>query len=183
MTTKLPSHPVAATLYADFPRWVLRLNREFPQDPGTVWDAITKADEVAKWTPFRPDHDLIALGDVWLTPLDGGKEDLPGRVLEVHSPSSLLYLWVSDHLRFDLTPTDEGTGLGFAYTFDDRNSAASLAAGWHLCLAALEVLLDGKDVPSVVGENAKKYGYEDLERQYAELFEENDASPEPMGSL
>lgn len=183
MTSHLPSRPVEATLYADFPRWKLGFSREFDHDPGTVWNAITRADQVARWMPFQPDRDLVSLGDVWLTPTDGGEEDLEGRVLEVQAPSSLIYLWVSDHLRFDLTPTDSGTSLGFVHTFSDHDSAGSFAAAWHLCLAALELLLDGKDVPSVVGENAMNCGWEDLERQYSALFEDRDDSPEPMRSL
>lgn len=183
MKTKLPSHPVAATLYADYPHWVLRMTRDFPHEPGRLWEAITKADLVARWAPFRPEHDLISPGDVWLTQLDDGDEPVQGRVIEAHSPSSLIYLWVSDRLRFDVIPTDDGAALGFSHSFDDRNSAASLAAGWHLCFGALELLLDGKEVPSVIGENARAYGWENLERQYAEMLAKNDAAPEPMGDL
>lgn len=183
MSKKLPSHPVGATLYADFPNWKLGFTRDFAHDPGTVWDAITKADQVAQWMPFRPDHDLVALGDVGLIQTDGSEEELQGRVLEVQPPSSLIYLWGADHLRFDLVPTDTGTSLGFIHTFNDHNSASGIAAGWHLCLAALELLLDGKDVPSVVGENAMTYGWEDLEQEYSALFQDQDDSPEPMDSL
>lgn len=183
MTSKLPNHPVEATLYASYPNWKLGFTRELAKEPATVWDAISRADEVATWAPFRPDHDLVSLGDVGLTPTDGGEEALPGRVLEVQAPSSLVYLWGTDQLQFELTPTDAGTRLGFVHTFDDHNSAGSFAAGWHLCLAALELLLAGKDVPSVVGDNAMEHGWEDLEREYAALFEDRDDSPEPMRSL
>lgn len=182
MTAKLPPHPAAATLHAGNLNWTLHLNREFPQDQAVVWDAITKADQVAQWTPFRPDHDLVATGDVWLTPMDGGEEDLRGRVLEVQSPSSLRYLWVSDQLRFELSPTDNGTLLTLAQTFEDRNAAPGLAAGWHVCLGALELLLAGREVPSVVGVNAMKYGWEDLMREYKAIFNENADVTEPTGS-
>jgi uncharacterized protein YndB with AHSA1/START domain len=183
MTSKLPTHPVKATLHADNFNWKLHMNRQFTQDQSAVWDAITKADQVAQWTPFRPHHDLLSTGDVWLTPTDGGGEDLQGRVLEVRSPSSLHYLWGTDHLRFELEPTEKGTLLTFAHTFTDRNAAPSLAAGWHLCLAALEMLLDGKDVPSVVGMKAMDYGWEDLEREYRDFFNEKGDASEPTGSV
>jgi len=183
MPTELPQHPVEATLHPGNLNWTLHLHRDLPEDQDTVWDAITRADLVAKWMPFRPSGDLIATGDVWLTPTDGGETDAQGHVLEVQAPSSLRYLWVADELRFEVTPKNDGTALDFAHTFDDRHSAAKFAAGWHLCLAALELLLAGKDVPSVVGQNALAYGWEDLERAYSTLFEDNDSTPEPMGDL
>lgn len=186
MTTPLPEHPAEATLHADNTKWTLHLHRDLPQDPAAVWDAITKADKVAQWTPFRPDHDLVATGEVWLTPTDGGEEDAQGTVTEANAPATLTYLWGVDQLRFELQPSGSGTTLDFAHTFDDRGSAASFAAGWHLCLGALELLLAGKEVPSVVGQDAMQFGWEDLERQYAALFHENDDSVnalEPMEDL
>lgn len=183
MTTQLPAHPAEATLHADNTRWTLHLNRDFPQDQAVVWEAITKADSLAKWTPFRPNHDLSATGDVWLTPTDGGEEDIQGEVLEAKMPSSLVLLWGTDPLRFTLTATKTGTALTFAHSFDDRNAAASIAAGWHICLGALALLLAGEDVPSVVGKNAMDYGWEALQEAYDARFEEQDDSPEPMESL
>lgn len=185
MPTTLPKRPVEATLHADNTKWTLHMGRDFPQEPAAVWNAITKADQVAKWTPFRPDHDLLATGDVRLTPTDG-EEDAEGTVIEVQAPAALTLLWGVDRLRFDLRPTESGTALDFAHTFDDHNSAARYAAGWHLCLGALELLLAGKDVPSVVGQDAMQFGWEDLHRQYAALLEENDDADnalEPMEDL
>ena len=172
MADALPNHPVAATLHADSPRWRLHLHREFPQAPARVWEAVTRADLVARWTPFRPAHDLTATGEVWLTPTDGGEEDLQGNVLEVERPTTLVYLWGTDHLRFDLMESGTGTMLSLAHTFDDRNAASSYAAGWHLCLGALELVLAGKDAPSVVGQHAMEHGWPELNKRYAELFRE-----------
>jgi uncharacterized protein YndB with AHSA1/START domain len=183
MATKLPAHPVKATLHADNFNWKLHMNRDFPQDQATVWHAITKADQVARWMPFRPAHDLLATGDVWLTPTDGGEEDAQGHVLEVDSPSSLHYLWGPDHLRFEVTPTESGTLLFFTHTFTDRNAAPSMAAGWHLCFAALEMFLAGQDAPSVVGEKAMDYGWKELEQQYKDFFNEKGDVSEPTGSV
>lgn len=184
MTTKLPQHPVEATLHPDNLNWTLHMHRTFPQDQNAVWDAITKADLVGQWMPFRPHGDFVATGDVWLTPTDGGNEDMEGNVLNVNAPASLRYRWGTDELRFELTPGDKGTTLDFAHTFDDRNSAAKIAAGWHICFGALHLLLAGKDVPSVVGQNAMNYGWEELEREYSALFEDNDSTPEtPMDEL
>lgn len=179
MPHDLPHHPVEATLHPGNLNWTLHMHRHFPQDRETVWDAITKADLVARWMPFRPAADLLVTGDIWLTPTDGG-EDIQGHVLHVNAPSSLRYLRVADELRFEVSPMNGGTALVFAQTFEDRNSAAAFAAGWHLCLAALERLLAGQDIPPrTTWDDARA----DLEREYAALFTGNDSTPEPMSDL
>jgi uncharacterized protein YndB with AHSA1/START domain len=176
MTTTLPKHPANASLIPNYPHWTLRLQRTFSQDRDALWAAITEPDKVAQWTPFRPDHTLGTSGPVRLEPVDGGEETLDSEVREVTYPQSLTYLWGSDQLRFGLTDAAaeaEGeTTLTLAQTFADRNMAASLAAGWHICLGALELLLEDKEVPSVVGQKAMDYGWEELERQYRAIFEE-----------
>ena len=177
MTTSLPEHPAAASLVANPPRWTLRLQRTFPHDRHTVWQAITDPDALARWTPVRPDRALTSTGPVRLTAVDGSNEIHDSQVLTVTAPESLTYLWGDDQLRFSLFEEAGGTLLTLAHTMDDHNAAASTAAGWHLCLGALELLLDGKEVPSVVGKQAMQFGWEELEREYRAMFErQTDAS-------
>jgi uncharacterized protein YndB with AHSA1/START domain len=174
MTTILPEHPANASLIPNYPHWTLRLQRTFQQDRDAVWAAITEPDKVAQWTPFRPNHNLGTSGPVRLKQIDGGDETLDSEVREVTHPESLTYLWGTDQLRFGLADaaTGKGTALTLAQTFDNRSMAGSLAAGWHICLGALELLLKGEEAPPVVGEKAKAYGWEELEQQYRALFEE-----------
>jgi uncharacterized protein YndB with AHSA1/START domain len=172
MTDHLPDRPVAATLHADNLRWRLHMHRDLPFAPPDVWEAITRADLLARWTPFRPDHDLVATGEVGLAPTDGSEEAAPGNVLEVAPPETLVFLWGTDLLRFDLLEAEGGTTLALAHTFDDRNAASSYAAGWHLCLGALELVLAGKEAPVVVGERAMAHGWPELNQRYATLFRE-----------
>lgn len=177
MTSSLPHHVPAGALVAVYPRWSLRMRRVFSQARDAVWTAITDPDQVAQWAPFRPDRNLGSTGPVRLQQIDGSDVASDGEVWEEVSHESLTYLWGADQLRFGLSDDDGGTSLTLTQIFDDRNAAASMAAGWHICLNALELLLAGKDVPSVVGENAMQYGWEELERQYEEMFEDqNDES-------
>jgi uncharacterized protein YndB with AHSA1/START domain len=170
MTSALPQHPASASLVASPPHWTLRLQRTFAQDRDTVWAAITEPDKVARWTPFRPGRNLGSTGPVRIQQVDGSDGTFDSEVRAVSRPESLTYLWGSDQLRFGLAETDGKTVLTLAQTFDNRNMAASMAAGWHLCLAALELLLNGEDVPSVVGKNAMAFGWQDLEEQYNDMF-------------
>ena len=57
-----------------------------------------------------------------------------------------------------------------SHTFDDRSNAASYAAGWHLCLTALDAVAGGRDMPRLVGDEAKLHGWDDLHEKYSELF-------------
>lgn len=172
MTSNLPQHPPSANLVATYPRWILHLQRDLPHDRDTIWQAITEPDKVSRWAPFRPDRNLATEGPVRLEPVDGSGEAFDAEVLDALPPESLSYSWGTDQLRFSLMDADDGIRLTLAHTMDDRNSASSLAAGWHMCLGALELLLKGKDVPSVVGENAKEHGWDDLQREYEAMFEE-----------
>lgn len=170
MPTELPQHPASANLVPTYPHWILHLQRQFAQKPNDVWAAITEPEKVASWAPFRPDRNLGSRGPVRLTMLDGD-ETYDCEVLDEVPNESLAYTWDTDRLRFSLTENDGGTRLTLAHTMDDRNSAASVAAGWHLCLSTMELLLAGKDVPSVTGEKAKEYGWAELQREYEALFD------------
>lgn len=173
MTTSLPQHPATASLVANPPHWTLRLQRTFPQDREAVWHAITDPDSVARWAPFRPSRALTSTGPVTLTPVDdSGDEPIDSEIRAVTAPESVTFLWGEEQLRFSTFEEDDGTLLTLAHTMDDHNIAAGIAAGWHLCLGALELLLEGKEVPSVVGENAKLHGWDELEDAYRALFDD-----------
>lgn len=172
MRSSLPQHPTAASLVANPPHWTLRLQRTFTQDRETVWHAVTDPDSVARWAPFRPNRDLTSTGPVTLTPVDGSDEPIDSEIRAVTAPESVTFMWGEDQLRFSTFEEDDGTLLTIAHTTDNHNAAAAIAAGWHLCLGALELLLDGEDVPSVVGEHAKRYGWDELEAAYRALFDD-----------
>lgn len=93
---------------------------------------------------------------------------MPGKVIEGERLTTLAFLW--DPVRLDLTQTDAGTTLSLAHTFDDRNAASSYAAGWPLGLGAVELVLAGKDAPTVGGHQAMEHGWPELNQQYSEPF-------------
>jgi uncharacterized protein YndB with AHSA1/START domain len=137
MTRSLPQHDPSASLVADPPHWTLRLQRTLPHDRDAVWQAITDPDSLARWAPYRPDRALTSTGPVRLSAVDGSDQVHDSQVRSVTPPESLTYFWGDDQLRFSLFGEDDGTVLTLAHTLDDHNTAASIAAGWHLCLGAL----------------------------------------------
>ena len=84
--------------------------------------------------PFWPDH-------VEKYGLDAAP--LHGEIRVWDPPSVFEWTWETDVLRWELTPEDGGTHLRFTtWLADDPGGAADAAAGYHVCLANLEELLD-----------------------------------------
>jgi hypothetical protein len=112
---------------------------------------------------------LTTIGPVRLTLLGTPQEtESQGDVLEVKAPQLLVLSWGSDILRWELHGDGGNTVLVLRHRFADRQQAPSYAAGWHLCLDGLAGTLDGKNMPSMVGKNAMKYGWRQLHERYAE---------------
>src|SRR5438445_386125 len=63
-------------------------------------------------------------------------------------PRLLEFTWGEDPLRSELTPEGDGCVLVFMQIFEGKAAAPRLAAGWTICLAGLDALLDGTAVES-----------------------------------
>ena len=176
--SQLPEHPVDATLTNLGQRWLLALERTLTSAPQDVWAALTDKALVARWAPFDPDHDLTETGPVALPEagIQRSGDDAAdaannvGRIVTVAPQRMLSLVWGGDPLDIELAPTASATVVRLSHTFDDRANAASYAAGWHLCLAALEGVAAGLDVPRMVGDAAKLHGWDELHERYGELF-------------
>jgi hypothetical protein len=72
-------------------------------------------------------------------------------------------------VRWDLTRSDDGgTRIVLRHTFGEKRGGPQAAAGWHLCLAVAERLLDGNPVGPVRGRDARDHGWQELQDAYAE---------------
>jgi uncharacterized protein YndB with AHSA1/START domain len=152
-------------------RWTLIFIRELRQPPDTVWRALTDPGELDQWAPFAAASDLAKTGDTTLTMIDGEERaDLPATVLRAEPSSVLEYTWGDDRLRWELEPAGAGTRLTLRHILADPDMRAMVAAGWHLCEAVLQRLLDGDPVGVIRGQAAMAYGFEELRAGYAEKF-------------
>ena len=157
------------SLTPDGSEWVLVLERSLRHPIGEVWSALTEADQIPRWGPFSTDRNLTAIGEVKLLHINyPEREEMQGKVLEVHAPSLLVFRWGEDVLRWELREQGDHTVLVLRHRFADRQQAPSYSAGWHLCLDGLSGILAGKEMPSMVGLHAANYGYEELYAKYAE---------------
>ena len=88
-------------------------------------------------------------GDATLTMIDGDERvDMAATVRRADPPKVLEYTWGPDVLRWELTPTETGTRLVLRHTVAGEDWVPKVAAGWHLCLAVAETVLDGRPIAS-----------------------------------
>ncbi|MGH8967490.1 MAG: SRPBCC family protein, partial [Actinomycetes bacterium] len=118
-------------------RSVLRMERWLKHPPDKVWKAVTEPERLADWFPGRIAPELREGGAVTFEFGDDGA------VTDLDPPRLIAYTWGDDHLRWELHPDGDGTRLVLLHTFDDHYGAASFGAGWHTCIVALELALDG----------------------------------------
>jgi hypothetical protein len=82
-------------------------------------------------------------------------------------------------LRWELAPTAGGTRLTLRHTVKDKDWVPKVAAGWHLCLIVAEHLIDGDPIPPIRGNEAREYGWDELNSAYAERLGITDTGPPP----
>jgi uncharacterized protein YndB with AHSA1/START domain len=125
-----------------------------------VWDAITKAEHIAKWFPEHATLSPVAVGT---TGVFGWSNygDFPVRIEELDPPHMIAYRWGNGNatasslepgestvFRFTLEPTDAGTQLtvvesGFDALEDPAASMESNRGGWNSELDELVAYLEG----------------------------------------
>ncbi len=125
-------------------RPAVRFVRTYPHPIGRVWTAVTTPEGLARWFPAQVEVDLRPGGIVTYRG-DPYTEHRPGRVLVCDPPMHLAFTWGDDELTFQLEST-EGGGCRFTLfdLLDGRDSAARNAAGWDVCLDALDRHLAGE---------------------------------------
>jgi uncharacterized protein YndB with AHSA1/START domain len=168
-TTFDPSPLAAVTYRQDGDRWTLVFVRALRHPPERVWATLTDPAQLREWAPFVADRDLGSVGPATLTMIDGDTQDeLPATVSRAERPRLLEYSWGNDRLRWELAPDAGGTRLTLEHTVEGPEWMPKVAAGWHLCLDVAELLLDGKPIAPIRGDDALNYGWEDLHDAYGE---------------
>jgi uncharacterized protein YndB with AHSA1/START domain len=125
-------------LSADGARSTLHMRRRLAHPPEKVWAALVEPDRIADWFPTTVRPELRVGGTVEFG--FGGS----GAVTELDPPRLIAYTWGTDHLRWEVVPDGDGALLLLEHSFDDRAGGASVAAGWHTCIAFLERALAGR---------------------------------------
>lgn len=157
---------VAGELVQDQGQWVLTMRRRFPATPERLWDKLTQPGQIAGWAPHVPDRPLTAVGAATAQE-QPGEEAFDVEVLEVDPPKTLEHRWGKDVLRWTVAADGDESLLTLEHRFGDRGDAPSYGAGWHICLAVLAALVEGRAVERVVSSRANDYGWQELHDRYA----------------
>ncbi|WP_119726453.1 SRPBCC family protein [Thermomonospora amylolytica] len=126
-------------LELDDGRPAVRFQRVYDHPIEKVWALVTEPDELAHWFPSpQVALDLTPGGAVTFS----GDPNMPGstgRIIAVDPPRRLAFTWGDDELHFDLEPLgDHRTRFTLTNVLGARNTAARNAAGWDVCLSALD---------------------------------------------
>ncbi|MEU5595416.1 SRPBCC family protein [Streptomyces sp. NPDC020298] len=129
------------TLAGDRP--AVRFHRTYDHPADQVWRFVTDPGELARWFPSRAEMELRPGGTIRFS----GDPNMPastGRVIAVAPPRHLSFEWGGDELRFDLEDAGDGrTGLTLTDVLAAADTTARNAAGWEVCLTALDARASG----------------------------------------
>jgi uncharacterized protein YndB with AHSA1/START domain len=125
-------------------RPAVRFERRLAHPVDAVWRTVTDPGELAHWFPADVTVDLRLGGAMRFT--FAPDVALDGEVVELDPPHRFAFLWGVDLLRFELAPDGDGTHLTMLRVLNQEGepAAAKVAAGWHLCLDAMERRLSGE---------------------------------------
>ncbi|WP_372672049.1 SRPBCC family protein [Amycolatopsis kentuckyensis] len=155
-----------AKLLTDEERPALRLERRLKHAPEQVWRAITDPGELEHWFPAKVDVELRAGGAIRFT-FPGEDTSTTGRVVTAEPPREFTFVWNDDTLRWLITPDGDGSLLEFTHTFGRgepaiaKLAAGRTAAGWDVCLDALDARLSGRDAEQPTDWHARMASYVD----------------------
>ncbi|HSF17997.1 MAG TPA: SRPBCC family protein [Vicinamibacteria bacterium] len=185
-TTKNDYQPGAAAdanIRKDGSLWTLVFVRPLRHPPGKVWRALTDPENLREWAPFDANRNLGSTGAAMLTLVGGTTPEVSEcEVRRAEAPRLLEYTWGESVLRWELEPIESGTRLTLRQTLGDPTWLPKVAAGWHICLDVAERALDGHPVGRILAGEAKRFGWERLNAEYAQRFGvENTGWPEDIG--
>lgn len=165
-----PGAALDAEAGRDGERFTLVFVRQLSHPPSKVWLALTDPEHLREWSPFDPDRNLGSTGAVKLTLVGGTSEPFESEVRLAEAPQILEYTWGGDVVRWELEAVESGTRLTLRHSVEDRTWLPKVAAGWHICLDVAERALGGQPIGRIVAADAKRFGWDRLNAEYAERF-------------
>lgn len=137
-------------LELDDGRPAVRFERVCDHPVQRVWALVTDPAGLAHWFPSPTiTLDLVVGGTIRFS----GDPHMPdlvsaGEILAVDAPRRFAFTWGGDELHFDLEPLGPNrTRFTLTNVLEAGNTAARNAAGWDVCLAALDAHADGRPAP------------------------------------
>lgn len=152
----------------------LRYERRLSHSPDKVWRAITESEHLRQWFPAdivgeRRQGAAIEL-PFWPAIIEKHPMEetvLHGEIRVWRPPTVFEWTWDADVLRWELEAVEGGTLLTFTTLLGDPDSdVVNTAAGYHVCLDHLVLLLDHGSAPALMDTDVAP-----VEKRYAALVE------------
>ncbi|MFC5908944.1 SRPBCC family protein [Streptacidiphilus monticola] len=129
-------------------RPAVRFSREYDNPVEQVWALVATPHGLAAWFPSpQVELDLKPGGTIRFS----GDPHMPesrGTVRAAEPGRLLAFTWGDDELRFELTELGpDQTRLQLVDLLESAQAAARNAAGWELCLRALDARASGAPAP------------------------------------
>lgn len=122
--------------------YLARFERKLKHPVRDVWAMLTDNDRLAFWFDELRADELRKGGAMTFDMGDGTFERM--EITDYEPQSVLEYEWGEDRVRFSLHPESEGCLLVLEETVNRiTDHTAKDLAGWHVCLEAVETILDG----------------------------------------
>lgn len=168
----VPGAASGAEIRKNGEKWTLVLVRDLPHPPAKVWKALTDPEQLRAWAPFDSDRDLGAVGTANLTTVGAPTPLVSEAVVKRADQFELLeFNWGGQDIRWELEPQGSGGTRLTLWHNIDRRFIAMGAAGWHICLDALDRFVAGQPIGRIVGAGAMKFGgWQRLHAAYAKQF-------------
>jgi uncharacterized protein YndB with AHSA1/START domain len=178
-----PGSANGARVQKDGDKWTLILVRELRHTPEKVWQALTDPAQLREWAPFDADGSLGTAGAmVKLSTVNVPTPQVSEtKVKRADAPKVLEYNWAGNDIRWELEAFGGGTRLTLWHNID-RNFISMGAAGWHICLGAMDRYIGGTPIGRIVGGDAMKYDWARLNVEYAQQFGVEAPSWPPKGA-
>ena len=167
-----PGPAAGARVKKDGENWTLVLVRELRHSPEKVWRALTEPAHLREWAPFDADATLDTAGATVNLTTVGAPTPMvsSATIARAEAPTLLEYNWGGNDIRWQLEALGGGTRLTLWHNIDRRYIAMG-AAGWHICLDVLDLVLGGTPIGRLVGPDAMKFGgWQRLNAEYAKQF-------------
>lgn len=124
--------------------YVVKFNRLLSHSVEDVWAVLTENEKLQKWMNNLEIIDLRKNGKIHFNMNDGTNAYKEIAITDYAVKNVLEFDWGKDTVRFELSPTDNGSILVLLETVGElTDHTPKDLAGWHICLDLLSDLLNG----------------------------------------
>lgn len=135
-----------ATIHKHQTGYSAQFTRPLSHSVNVVWAALTDNSKLQKWMSNLEIIDLKKNGQMRFNMNDGTDAFLDIVIIDYIEHEVLAFEWGNDFVRFELSPTSDGSILVLHETIGTlTDHTPKDLAGWHICLELLTDLLNGTE--------------------------------------